>query len=145
MWHVVFQCYFMGCFLITFRGVVSCLHTVFGGLPLRQSIPPCLNFLLVQQEVLSLEYDVMLNWHQDVQLLPWTQWHMRDVVVVLQVDFWNLFWMIALIDILCSSCEIECHMGDKWTLVQVMAWCCQAASHYLSVKRSMWPYSITRP
>ena len=36
---------------------------------------------------------------------------------------------------------------DKSTLVQVMAWCRQAASHYLSQcwPRSMLPYSITRP
>ena len=36
---------------------------------------------------------------------------------------------------------------DKSTLVQVMAWCCQAASHYLSQcwPRSMSPYGVTRP
>ena len=36
---------------------------------------------------------------------------------------------------------------DKWTLVQVMAWCRQATSHYLS---QFWPsflkpYGVTRP
>ena len=37
--------------------------------------------------------------------------------------------------------------GDKSTLVQVMAWCRQATSHYLSQcwLRSMLPYGITRP
>ena len=36
---------------------------------------------------------------------------------------------------------------DKSTLVQVMAWCRQATSHYLSQcwPRSMSPYGITRP
>ena len=36
---------------------------------------------------------------------------------------------------------------DKSTLVQVMAWCCQAASHYLSLcwPRSLSPYGVTRP
>ena len=36
---------------------------------------------------------------------------------------------------------------DKSTLVQVMAWCCQATSHYLSQSRprSLSPYGITRP
>ena len=36
---------------------------------------------------------------------------------------------------------------DNWTLVQVMAWCRQATSHYLSQcwSRSMSPYGITRP
>ena len=36
---------------------------------------------------------------------------------------------------------------DKSTLVQVMAWCRQATSHYLSQcwPRSLLPYDITRP
>ena len=36
---------------------------------------------------------------------------------------------------------------DKSALVQVMAWCCQATSHYLSQcwPRSMSPYGVTRP
>ena len=36
---------------------------------------------------------------------------------------------------------------EKSTLVQVMAWCCQATSHYLSQcwLRSMLPYGVTRP
>ena len=36
---------------------------------------------------------------------------------------------------------------EKSTLVQVMAWCCQAASHYLNQcwPRSVSPYGITRP
>ena len=36
---------------------------------------------------------------------------------------------------------------DKSTLVQVMAWCHQATSHYLSQcwPRSMSPYGVTRP
>ena len=37
--------------------------------------------------------------------------------------------------------------GDKSTLVQVMAWCRQATSHYLSQcwPRSLSPYGVTRP
>ena len=43
-----------------------------------------------------------------------------------------------------------CHKtftDDKSTLVQVMAWCRQATSHYLShcCPRSLLPYGITRP
>ena len=36
---------------------------------------------------------------------------------------------------------------DKSTLVQVMAWCCQATSHYLSQRwpRSLSPYGVIRP
>ena len=51
------------------------------------------------------------------------------------------------------SCEIALRWmsldltDDKLTLVQVMAWCRQATSHYLSQcwPRSMWPYGVTRP
>ena len=37
--------------------------------------------------------------------------------------------------------------GDKSTLVQVMAWCRQATSHYLNQcwPRSLPPYGVTRP
>ena len=36
---------------------------------------------------------------------------------------------------------------EKSTLVQVMAWCRQATSHYLSQcwPKSMWPYCVTTP
>ena len=36
---------------------------------------------------------------------------------------------------------------DKSTLVQVMAWCCQATSHYLNQcwPRSLPPYGVSRP
>ena len=39
------------------------------------------------------------------------------------------------------------HTDDKSTLVQVMAWCREATSHYLNQcwPRSMLPYGITRP
>ena len=51
------------------------------------------------------------------------------------------------------SCEIALiwmsldFTDDQSTLVQVMAWCRQAASHYLSQcwSRSLSPYDITRP
>ena len=45
----------------------------------------------------------------------------------------------------------ECHRtyitDDKSTLVQVMAWCCLAPSHYLNQcwPRSPTPYGVTRP
>ena len=52
-----------------------------------------------------------------------------------------------------TSCEhaprwiLQNTSDDKSTLVQVMAWCRQATSHYLSQcwPRSMLPYGITRP
>ena len=51
------------------------------------------------------------------------------------------------------SCELALRWmlhdltDDKSTLVQVMAWCHQATSHYLSQwwPRSMSPYGVTRP
>ena len=70
---------------------------------------------------------------------------------------WNfryvLFKLIFVIDGSGMSCEIvltwmpQNLADDKSTLVQVMAWCRQATSHYLSQcwHRSMSPYGITRP
>ena len=51
------------------------------------------------------------------------------------------------------SCEIALiwmsldYMDDQSTLVQVMAWCREATSHYLSKcwPRSLSPYGVTRP
>ena len=51
------------------------------------------------------------------------------------------------------SCEIVIRLMSQaltdyqLTLVQVMAWCCQATSHYLNQcwPSSMMPYSVTRP
>ena len=46
--------------------------------------------------------------------------------------------------------SVECHktsLNDKSTLVQVVAWCHQAPSHYLSQCWPRWmsPYGFTRP
>ena len=68
--------------------------------------------------------------------------------------FQNVFFkLISWIDTLSNSCETALRSmpqnpsDDKSTLVQVMAWCRQAASHYLSqcCPRSLSPYGITRP
>ena len=64
-----------------------------------------------------------------------------------------LFKLILQIDILRSSCDIGLScvpwnpIDDKSILVQVMAWCHQAESHYLSQcwPSSKPPYGITRP
>ena len=59
------------------------------------------------------------------------------------------FKLIFQINNLISSCYRWMPMNpiDESTLVQVMVWCCQATSHYLSQcwPRSMWSYDITRP
>ena len=66
----------------------------------------------------------------------------------------NVFFkLISWIDTLSNSCETALRSmpqnpsDDKSTLVQVMAWCRQAASHYLSqcCPRSLSPYGVTRP
>ena len=68
------------------------------------------------------------------------------------ITFELIFW----IDILKNSYEIVLwrmprhQILDKLTLVQVMAWCCQATSHYLSqcwpsFLRFLSPHGVTRP
>ena len=49
--------------------------------------------------------------------------------------------------ILCSHVNSKDPINDKSTLVQVTAWCRQAASHYLIQywPRAMSPYGLTRP
>ena len=68
--------------------------------------------------------------------------------------FQNVFFkLISWIDTLSNSCETALRSmpqnpsDDKSTLVQVMAWCRQAASHYLSqcCPRSLSLYGVTRP
>ena len=57
------------------------------------------------------------------------------------IDGWGISCEIALISM---SLDLT---DDQSTLVQVMAWCRQATSHYLSQcwPRSLSPYGITRP
>ena len=70
---------------------------------------------------------------------------------------WNFRWIILKLILVISgwggSCEIALRwtsvdlLGDRSTLVQVMAWCHQATNHYLSQcwPISMSPYSVSRP
>ena len=70
---------------------------------------------------------------------------------------WNfrylIFQKISVIDGWGISCELALRWmslnltDDKSKLVQVMAWCRQATSHYLSQcwPRSLSPYGVTRP
>ena len=63
------------------------------------------------------------------------------------------FKFISMINILSIFCEIAIRSMPQYltdhesTLVQVMAWCRQATSHYLSQcwPRSMSPHGVTRP
>ena len=70
-------------------------------------------------------------------------WNFRWVIfkLILVIDDWFISFEIAL---RWMSRDLT---DDKSTLVQVMAWCRQATSHYLSQcwPRSMSPYGVTRP
>ena len=71
--------------------------------------------------------------------------------------WWNFRWVffkpITVIDGWDTCCEIALRrtslglIDDKSTLIQAMAWCHQAMSHYLSQfwTRSMSPYGVIRP
>ena len=63
------------------------------------------------------------------------EWKFRYVIFkrILVIDGWGLSSEIALIWMSLDFTE------DQSTLVQVMAWCCQATRHYLS---QCWPRSL---
>ena len=71
------------------------------------------------------------------------EWYFRNLI----------FQIISVFDGWGISCEFALrwmsldHTDDKSTLVQVMAWCCQATSNYLSQcwPRCLSPYGVTRP
>ena len=71
------------------------------------------------------------------------EWNFRYVVLkwILVIDGWGISCEIALIWMSLDFTD------DQSELVQVMAWCCQATSHYLSQwwPRSLSPYGVTRP
>ena len=60
---------------------------------------------------------------------------------ILVIDGWDICCEIALIWMSLDFTD------DQSTLVQIMAWCRQATSHYLSQcwPRSLWPSGVTRP
>ena len=70
---------------------------------------------------------------------------------------WNFTWIIVQLILVTDGLSISFEIvllwmslyliDDKSTLVQVMAWCRQATSHYLSQcwPRSLPPYGVTRP
>ena len=70
-------------------------------------------------------------------------WNFKQVIFkqILVIDGWGLSCEIALIWMSLDFTD------DQSTLVQVMAWCRQATSHYLSQcwPRSLSPYGVTRP
>ena len=71
------------------------------------------------------------------------EWNFRYVIFkwILVIDVWGFSYRIALRWMSLGFTD------DQSTLVQVMAWCRQATSHYLSQcwPRSLSPYGVTRP
>ena len=86
-----------------------------------------------------------------ISRLPWLnslapgmfEWKFRHVIfkLMLVIDGWGIPCETALIWMSLNFTD------DQSTLVQVMAWCHQATSHYLSQcwPRSLSPYGVTRP
>ena len=80
-----------------------------------------------------------------------THWPLGDLNK--NLDRYVIFKLISVTDGRGISCKIALRWmpldltDDKSTLVQVMAWCRQAPSHYLSQcwPRSMSPNGVTRP
>ena len=81
--------------------------------------------------------------HAAVVLTHWRLGNFRYLIlqIISVIDGWGI------------SCELVLRwmsldlIDDKSTLVQVMAWCHQATSHYLNQcwPRSLLPYGFTRP
>ena len=71
------------------------------------------------------------------------EWNFRHVIFkqILVMNGWGISCKIALIWMSLGFTD------DQSTLVQVMAWCHQATSHYLSQcwPRSISPHGLTRP
>ena len=101
-----------------------------------------------------LSEPMMLNLltHICVTRPHWVNWfsHGRCGCDFKSVIFKVILWM----DILSTSCHMvvrlmpkERLIDDKSTLVQVMVWCHQATSHYLSQcwARTLSPHGVTRP
>ena len=84
-------------------------------------------------------------WHHKASV-SLTHWPLGDLNVISKMYFSIFFHWLVSSDFLMITPSDECHI-DKSTLVQVMAWCRQATSHYQSQcwPRSVSPYNITRP
>ena len=103
------------------------------------------------------------RWYKDVLWFGWTrciihwtkwcdfnslapgkfEWHLRYLIfqIISVIDGWGIDCELAL-----RRMSLDLN-DDKSTLVQVMAWCRQATSHYLIQwwPRSLSPYGVTMP
>ena len=78
-----------------------------------------------------------------------THWSLGELGVISGMQFSTLFFILVCSDFFDNvfSWMPWYLTDDKSVLVQLMAWCRQATSHYLSQcwPRSMSPYGVTRP
>ena len=86
-------------------------------------------------------HDIVLNFNS---LAPGKfEWNFRYVIFkqILIIDGWGICCEIVLIWMSLDFTD------DQSTLVQLMAWCHQATTHYLSQcwPRSLSPFGVTRP
>ena len=117
------------CYIVT-SSVIGWAHTL---------NDPCQSYMSLQPVVCCN----VLRWTYFLSLNVLTRWPLRDVTVILWV--WNSSLRICFeIAVVWMAQNIT---KDKSVLVQVMAWCCQATSHYQSQcwSRSMSPYGFIRP
>ena len=106
-------------------------------------------------------------WYDNLSSDVWSSTKsFKIIILLLSLSFnslapgkfeWNFKYLILQIISVIDGWGISCELAlgwmsldithDKSTLVQVMAWCRQATSHYLSQcwLRSLSPYGITRP
>ena len=93
-------------------------------------------------EQLASTWSIVTSWINSLSPRRFER-NLRKVIfkLILMIGGWGIFCKIAL---RWMSMDLT---DDKSTLVQVMAWCRQATSHYLSQcwPRSMSPYDVTRP
>ena len=79
-----------------------------------------------------------------------THWPLGDFLEIFDMQFshWCYQFMDGVIALeIADRCLSQDFTDDKSILVEVMAWCRQATSHYPSqcCPRSLLPYSVTRP
>ena len=101
-------------------------------------------FLWTPFEQCFLDFHTIINTFCLNSLAPGKfEWNFRYVIFkqILVIDGWGISCEIALV---WMSLDFT---ADLSPLVQVMAWCLQATSHYVSQcwSRSLSPYGVTRP
>ena len=88
-------------------------------------------------------------WIHKHMIYSLTYWPLRDVEIILEMCFSNSFY-----ELISGTLSVKLDTwvplnltDDRSTLVQIMVWCHQATTHYLSQcwPWSMSPYGVTKP